>query len=300
VDGWRTVAVADGVELAYRIVGRGEPTVVVPAGSIMGGMDRLAAHHRVVLYDARGRGRSTRFAPDLPISLEHDLADLEALRAALGLERFAVLGISYYGTLAALYASERPERVERVVMVGPMALSAETFAGAWDAAAAAEKEVADAGAEAELTALRAAGLDAADPAAYCRAYARAYAPGLYADPARFDPEPAAVVCELPNERPASVGGWAGALFGGLGDWDFAERLRRVRAATLILQGRQDLRTPPAGGEEIAKTIPDARVVWIDGCGHVPLKERPEIAYPAVLEFLRGSWPESAASPAVAP
>lgn len=259
----------------------------------MGGMEPLAAHHRIVLYDARGRGRSTRFAPELPISLEHDLADLEALRAALGLERFAILGVSYYGTLVALYAAARPERVERVVMAGPMALRAETFAGGWDAAAEAEKAATDAEAEAELVELRAAGLDAADPAAYCRAYARAWAPGLYADPERFDPEEAAAVCELPNERPASVGGWAGALFGGLGDWDFAERLRGVRAATLIVQGRQDLRTPPAGAAEIATTIPDARVVWIDGCGHVPLKERPEIAYPVVLEFLAGAWPVAA-------
>jgi len=296
-DGWDTLPVAGGVEIAYRVVGRGEPTVVVPAGTIVGDVEPLAARHRVVLYDPRGRGRSTRYGPELAVSLEHDLADLEALRAALGLERIALLGISYYGAFVALYAAERPERVERLVMAGPMAPSAESFAGGWEPEAEAEKAAADAAAEAELAALRAEGLEAADPAAYCRAYYRAYAPGLYADPERFDPASVAASCELPNERPASLSAWAGALFGALGEWDFAERLHGVRAPALILQGRQDRRTPPAGAGELAATIPDARVLWIDDCGHVPLKERPEVAYPAVLEFLAGAWPEAAAHPA---
>ena len=184
-DGWDTLPVAGGVEIAYRVVGHGEPTVVVPAGTIVGDVEPLAARHRVVLYDPRGRGRSTRYGPELAVSLEHDLADLEALRAALGLERIALLGISYYGAFVALYAAERPERVERLVMAGPMAPSAESFAGGWEPEAEAEKAAADAAAEAELAALRAEGLEAADPAAYCRAYYRAYASGLYADPERF-------------------------------------------------------------------------------------------------------------------
>jgi len=294
-DGWRTLAVADGVEIAYRIAGSGEPTVVVPAGSILGEMEPLTARHRVVLYDPRGRGRSTRFGPELPVSLEHDLADLEALAAALGLDRFALLGISYYGTFVALYAAEHSERVERLVMAGPMALSAETFATGWGEAKAA-KDAADEAAETELAALRAEGLEEADPAAFCHAYYRAYAPTLYADPARFEPASVAATCELPNEQPASLGAWAGALFGALGEWDFEERLRRVQAPALILQGRRDLRTPPAGASEIAAAIPDARILWLDGAGHVPLEERPEVAYPAVLEFLAGSWPAAATAP----
>jgi len=294
--GWRTVPVADGVEIAYRVAGAGELAVVVPAGSILGEMAPLAARHRMVLYDPRGRGRSTRFGPELPVSLEHDLADLEALRAALGLDRFTLLGVSYYGTFVALYAAEHPERVERLVMAGPLALRAETFATGWGEAKAA-KAAADEAAETELAALRAEGLEKADPAAFCRAYYRAYAPGLYADPARFDPASVESLCELPNEQPASLGAWAGALFATLGEWDFEERLRRVRAPALILQGRQDLRTPPAGAPEIAAAIPDARILWIDDAGHLPLEERPEVAYPAVLEFLAGAWPEAAAPPA---
>jgi len=294
--GWRMLETADGVELAYRVVGSGAPTVVVPAGSIMGGMEPLAARHRVVFYDPRGRGRSTRFGPELPVSLAHDLADLEAVRAALELDRFALLGVSYYGTLVALYAAEHPERVERLVMAGPMALSAATFATGWGEELAAAKAAADGAAEAELAALRDEGLEEADPAAFCRAYARAYAPGLYADPARHDPAAAEETCELPNERPASFGAWAGALFGALGEWDFADRLRGVRAPALVLQGRRDFRTPPAGATEIGATIPDARVLWLDDTGHLPLEERPDVAYPAILEFLAGEWPEAAAAP----
>ncbi len=76
------------------------------------------ARWHVVLFDQRGAGRSTPFA-----SLEHNttpdlVADLEKLRAHLGLERWLVFGGSWGSTLALAYAEAHPQRVAGLVLRG--------------------------------------------------------------------------------------------------------------------------------------------------------------------------------------
>ena len=73
---------------------------------------------RIVLFDQRGAGRSTPHA-----GLEHNttwdlVADIERLRAHLGIERWAVFGGSWGSTLGLAYAETHPERVTGLVLRG--------------------------------------------------------------------------------------------------------------------------------------------------------------------------------------
>ena len=71
----------------------------------------------------------------------------------------------------------------------------------------------------------------------------------------------------------------------LHDPKLAHRLRRVKAKTLVLWGRQDGLVPQVYGERWRDLIPGARLEVLDRCGHLPAIETPERFAEAVLRFL---------------
>ncbi|GAB2537484.1 prolyl aminopeptidase [Rhodanobacter koreensis] len=87
----------------------------------------LAAYHRrffdptryrIVLFDQRGAGRSTPFADLTDNTTWHLVADIEAIREQLGIERWVVFGGSWGSTLGLAYAQAHPERVLGLVLRG--------------------------------------------------------------------------------------------------------------------------------------------------------------------------------------
>ena len=80
------------------------------------------ARYRIVLFDQRGCGRSTPHASLDDNTTWHLVADIERLRAMLGVERWLVFGGSWGSTLALAYAQTHPERVSELVLRGIFAL----------------------------------------------------------------------------------------------------------------------------------------------------------------------------------
>jgi proline iminopeptidase len=76
------------------------------------------ARYRIVLFDQRGAGRSTPFADLTDNTTWHLVADIEAIREHLDIERWAVFGGSWGSTLALAYAQTHPERVLGLVLRG--------------------------------------------------------------------------------------------------------------------------------------------------------------------------------------
>jgi proline iminopeptidase len=119
----------DGVRLFTRRVGTG-PTVVVLHGGpgahhdyLLPQYDLLARGRELFYYDQRGGGRSP--APrDTPLGWRAHVADLEAVRGALGSARLTLCGYSWGGLLAVLYYLEHPDRVERLALVSPASITA--------------------------------------------------------------------------------------------------------------------------------------------------------------------------------
>jgi 3-oxoadipate enol-lactonase/4-carboxymuconolactone decarboxylase len=70
-------------------------------------------------------------------------------------------------------------------------------------------------------------------------------------------------------------------------YNWTADLERVTAPTLILQGLDDVLTPPGGSVIMSRRIPKSRLLMIKECGHgIPL-EQPEVYQQAVLAFLAG-------------
>ena len=101
----------------------GKPVVLLHGGPGGGCNDRMRRFHdpakyRIVLFDQRGAGRSTPHA-ELEGNTTWDLvADIEALRRLLGIERWQVFGGSWGSTLALAYAQTHPQRVTELVLRG--------------------------------------------------------------------------------------------------------------------------------------------------------------------------------------
>ncbi|HEX6928118.1 MAG TPA: prolyl aminopeptidase [Gammaproteobacteria bacterium] len=73
---------------------------------------------RIVLFDQRGCGRSTPFAETAANTTWHLVADMEAIRENLGIEKWALFGGSWGSTLSLAYAEKHPERVTALVLRG--------------------------------------------------------------------------------------------------------------------------------------------------------------------------------------
>ena len=78
--------------------------------------EAMSCDYRVLALDQRGHGETGWAAPDRYGTFEM-VADLEAFVAALGLDRFVLLGLSMGGIVAIEYAGRRPSALERLVIV---------------------------------------------------------------------------------------------------------------------------------------------------------------------------------------
>jgi proline-specific peptidase len=274
----------DGRRLAYRRAGEG-PALVCHGGGpgfsslYLADLGGLADELELVLVDPRGTGGSTRPDDSRAYELDHYVADLEALRAHLGLDRLQLLGHSHGGMVAIAYAARYPDRVERLILASTLArFSPEQEAAMeravesccdepWyeDARAALEAEAAgDFASDEELgeLALR-------EFPFYFARYGdleRAYLDTLRED------TPNADALRLFNTEQVPV-------------FDLRPDLMRITAPTLVIAGEDDFITGPPSAAEIGVGIAGARTVLLPNTGHFVFVEAPEAFRDAVLAFL---------------
>jgi pimeloyl-ACP methyl ester carboxylesterase len=108
-------------------------------------------------------------------------------------------------------------------------------------------------------------------------------------------DPARITRERFNEylapvvRPGAIASMRSILLARARDasW-FPELVRRVRAPTLVIWGREDRWVPAAQADLFVAAIPGARKVVLEACGHVPQEERPQDVLRLLAEFLPSS------------
>jgi len=118
---------AAGATIWYEVRGSaaGRPLIMVNGGPgfdhnyvlCSDAWDTIAKRRRVVFYDQRGNGRSGALAKDQTCTVADQIADLEALRAELQVDKIDLLGHSWGGYLVMAYAARHPEHVAHLVIV---------------------------------------------------------------------------------------------------------------------------------------------------------------------------------------
>ena len=284
------VDIGGGARIYYAVHGSAADTVIVPLGMLISAqLMPLAEHFTLVFYDPRGRGRSDWIHDGRRLTMADELRDIETLRRHLGISRVALIGFSYAGLVAALYAAELPNTVTRVVQLAPMPVDEVTRARYVPP----ERRERTDSANASLARLRAAATDTTDAAAECRRWYQAHAPLYVGDPADAERVPTSF-CAFENETPARFQWRVDQTFRSMGrDWDHSRRAALIRAPTLVIQGDRDLITPPDGARRWAELIPDARLIMLSGAGHLLHVERRDRLLSVLIRFLGGSWPPEA-------
>ena len=283
----------DGIRLYYRIEGEGAQTVIVPAALYLErDFASLAKGRRMVFYDMRGRGRSDRVEDTTYITIQWDVRDLERVRQHVGAERFVPIGFSYLGLMVMMYAAEHPERVERVIQIGPVPRKYDTEYPR-ELTANDPSPVPDSAAQAELSWVRQSELPRTDPRAHCTREYELTRSRLVGDPRLAERVPD--VCLMQNEWPANFRRHLGYHFvGSVQKLDVPwETFARVTVPVLTIHGTRDRNAPYGGGREWASRLPNARLVTVRGAAHMPWLDDPQMVLGAVETFLLGQWPSEA-------
>jgi len=276
---------ADGRCMEWEALGSGEDLVWFEGGpGFWAHLARpdvalVADRFRCHLVNAPGCGRTSPPALRSDYSVPGDVAFYEAAREALGLEQFTLMGHSWGGTLAVAYAAAHPERVRRLVVVDgwcgwPLVDRREAEAEEqraldrlrdrpWFAEA-----MADHGDIHEIT--------EADLAAW---FGRRF-PVYFADP--DSPRARPHIERVRREYRYNI---EAARYYDDDAVDLRPMLAGVRCPTLVVCGEHDWICGPVWNQPIATGIPGAELRVIEGAGHLPQYETPELFRSVLFAWL---------------
>ena len=273
----------------------------VPPAKAWPGLEEISGY-TFHYFHQRGSGKSTRpfmrfssknypenvTALDERLGIKRLLEDIEKIRRILGTEKIILIGHSYGGFLAVLYALEFPERVDKMILIEPAdMLQFPPARGGMDQIKEAlsideqreyrryMKEYFNYGQFFKKNEQELAILNAGYGKFYMQALEEAH-PG-----AAERMGPAALI--------KNNGGFAGhAPFFSMGRrYDHRALLRNIKAPVLILHGQQDLYGPETG-REYASYLPDVIYNELTESSHFPFYEEPEAFRELVEDFLNES------------
>jgi proline iminopeptidase len=287
---------AGGVLIYYKAFGQGDPLLILHGGPgashdyFLPHLVPLARRNRLIFLDERGSGKSQKLQDPAGYTVEAMVEDTEAVRAALGLGRVKLLGHSCGGILAQAYALKYPDRLSHLVLCSTFHSTKamnEVFRAMKKRMAPELRERID---KLEAKGLFGQGKEYARnryPAEYMEAaWGEGYFPYLY----QSRPDP--------NFDPAQFGTLAWdvyrAMWGSHGEFvidgnlvsvEYADRLRQIRAATLITVGDHD-ECDPSLSREMHRLIPNSRLEIFPKAGHMTFVDQPEAFLRVTEEFLQ--------------
>lgn len=286
------VRTADGVRLYYEKAGRG-PVLIAPGRLFLfDALLPLADRYTVISYDMRARGRSDAVTDSSQQTIDDDVRDLERVREFFQVDRFTPIGWSYLGLMVVRYATQYPNRVGRLVQIGPVPprfdarYPPELTANDNDSVPPPRRL-------ARLDSLQRSGYSIQHPKDYCEqdwAVTRIGLVGRASDTVRVKLQP----CTMPNEWPVNVNRHIDYSIASIAKLRFdRQSVSGLTFPVLTVHGTKDRNAPYGGGHEWASILPDARLLTVSGAAHAVLLERPDVVLPALRIFLGGRWPDNA-------
>lgn len=223
----------------------------------------FAPRWRTIAFDNRGTGRSSK--PPGPYSIDLLADDAADLLHSLGVEQAHVLGLSMGGYISQTLALRHPELVRSLVLAG-------TGPGEPTHVPVPEDTLSEWLAHAHLA-----------PEEYARATMHlSYSPGWTTEHAELFEELLAARLEFPTPREA----WRAQYDACVRFVEEGLPIEQIQAPTLVVHGDRDRVVPLSNGQAIARRIPRAELLILDGCGHVVPIEEPDRFNEAVVSFLQ--------------
>lgn len=266
-------------EIFVTEAGEGDPVVLLHGGgpgatglsNYSQNIDALARSFRVIVPDMPGYGRSTK-----GIDATDPFGDLAlfigGLLDALDIPRAHLVGNSYGGAAALRCALDRPDRVDRLVMMGPGGIGT-------------SKSLPTAGLKSLLSYYDAEGPSRKKLESFIREYLvfdGASVPAEVIDEryrASLDPE---VIAHPPLARPTRPG-----LLRKIARMDLLrhKNLNRIATPTLVVWGKEDRVNRPEGGQKLISAMRNADMYVVSGAGHWVQWERADLFNRLTTDFL---------------
>lgn len=270
-------AECDGIRSFYEVYGEGEPTILfAPTWTIVTSriwkpqIPYFARRHRVITFDPRGNGQSDRPASAEAYAETEFGKDILAVMDAAGVGRAVLVSLSAGAERSLVAASEAPHRIAGLVFTGPAVPLGERLP---DRAVDFEAELPDEG-----------------WARYNRhSWRRDYHGFLEFFFGKCFTEPHS------TKQIEDAVGWGLETDGEtlirtkdspeLSKAQVEDLCRAVRCPSLVIQGLDDAITGPSRGVALAAAIPGARLVSIDGGGHIPNARDPVLVNLLIRDFI---------------
>jgi proline iminopeptidase len=296
-----TWLVEPGIELSHFSAGNGRNVLIVHGGpgepftQPISGLEPLTDDYRFHYYDQRGCGESTRpidrfDSPntyenmtrlDRTLGLGAQIADVERIRHILGEDKLILIGHSWGGFLASLYAAEFPDHVEALVLVSPANVlimpqpdsDSDLFASVRAELSPEEQAEFDAFMQEYFDFGGLFDKTEDDLIAMNKKFGEYYMDVVDVSQTESGPRP----------RP---GGWmVWAQYVSMGQrHDYSKALNEVTVPVLVIHGANDLQSESAS-RLYAEAFPNAEFVVIQNASHFSFEQQPEQFARLVSEFL---------------
>jgi pimeloyl-ACP methyl ester carboxylesterase len=254
---------AGGVGIRYRLEGTGaRPLVLVHGvGSYLeawnGVVEQIAPRFRILRFDLRGHGRSARVKGRYEI--EDFVRELLLLADHVGFARFSLCGFSLGGLIAQRAALDRPDRIDRLVLIS-------TVAGRNEA-------------EKERVLNRLAMLQTKEPGSH---YDNSASRWFSEEFQRANPN---LMATLRERNALNDPGCYAAAYRVLAETDFGDELGQIRCPTLVATGEEDQGSNPRMARLMHERIAGSRLEILPGLRHSILVEAPSLVSDLMLDFL---------------
>ncbi len=293
--------VESNIELNHFAVGEGQNVLIIHGGpgmpflEPMSGFEPLTKEYRFHYYDQRGCGESTRpidrfestnmyqnmMELDRTLGLVAQIADIERIRQILGDDKLILVGHSWGGFLASLYAAEFPEHVEALILVSPANTlvmpqpdaDSDLFASVRAKLPADQQPEFDAFMKEYMNFNTLFQKSEADLLVMNEEFGKYYVQVVDVE-------------STPMPKQGKPGGWmTWGMYVSMGQrHDYRSALRDVTAPVLVIHGADDLQSESAS-RLYADTFPNAEFAVIENVGHFSFEEQPEQFAKIVSDFL---------------
>jgi len=280
----------NGKKLWYEVEGKGDPIILIPGGPgnshiyFHPWFSELAKNFKVIYFDAYGRGKSVRAKSTDQYSFKGDVEDIEALRKALGFDKWTVLGHSYGGMAAQQYALDYPNSVDKLILVSTF-YSGEMWQENDNSS---NYEIRNQYPEVwqKVMELRDEGKTSSSKE---HVYAYSVPSGLlyFYDASNADKVSRDSLSMNTDVYYQIAGKDADFLISGdIGPLDFRDKLKDLKMPMLILQGRFDRISIPRFAIKYKSYAPLAEFVMFEKSGHDPFIEEPDKTFKVITDFLK--------------
>jgi proline iminopeptidase len=260
------------VELGYKIMGEGEPMVILHAGPglwsdyLIPYLKPLSKRYKLIFLDQRGNGTSS-FPTDSSFTFDDYVNDIHVVLNELNIDQPVILGHSFGGLLAALYASAHPDKVQKLILVTPAPANSIYFEKTFNNR---ERKRNEADTKKLIKLMSSKEFVSGDTTVFKKALIIADKINV-ADTnkikeifnhLKFTPQQAKNLLVI--ESIVEKNFW---------NMDVAEKLHGIKAPTLIIHGSVD-NIPLESDQIYMDNIENAKIVVIKDAGHYPFAEQP--------------------------